>query len=249
MKELFFELSPRGIREYELTGEKWKKRNLGHYAVILLNEFTQNEAVTSSLVEMTGYTTESEIVAYVYPLVLIGIYLAGGRRWKEMFNLPRGEDIQIEQYLDGTYPRLWNTWKSLEVLPYYTEIRGVKAFGWYVKVKNILEAALSELIFAFMYGIKKPFKVCKKHLAFYYDACPYCKPEKDLKKRFSNLLRQHKYRILNDVFPLEEGIKDYLVSEIERISRLKSLSRAVKEYYDLCRENGLPTEWYENFKN
>ncbi|MGI1691567.1 hypothetical protein [Thermoanaerobacter uzonensis] len=248
--QLFFALTPKGMQEYE--GKK--RHELGHYAVMLLNEFLSNseesDSVPHSLAEMTGFTTVEANFNHLWALVGLSAYLVKGRKWKDIINTPVKTDIEIEQYFNNTRPELWLTWYRLKILPYSTEIRGRNSFGWYVKANNVFEAATAELVFAFMYSIKQPFKYCNKHNVFYFEACPYCTPEKELKKRFLGLLRMHKFRILENILTVEDGREEYVLSEIERINRKAqkgSLKQAIREYIELCRENALPTDWFSNY--
>lgn len=244
------------MQEYQWTNGRWKRLEPGHYAVVLLNEFLRFDdskgPPPSSLVEMTGLSTGQDIIAHVWPLCIMAVYLAAGRRWRDMEILPRREDAELEVYLNNTRHELWAAWCKLEVLPFYAGLPRGSAFGWWVRAENTLEAATAELVLAFMHGVKRPFRVCEKHLAFYHSDCPYCRPEGEARKRFFSLLRQHKYRIMQGLFPLEEEVMEYVLGEIAEIQALARKGRAlrplIERYREVCRENGLPTDWAANYR-
>jgi len=183
----------------------------------------------------------------------MAMYLAAGRRWKDMEILPRKEDAGIEQYLNGTCHELWNVWQRVQVLPFYAGLSRGDAFGWWCKTENALEAATAELVLAFIHGVKRPFSVCGKHMAFYHNECPRCKPESEARRRFFGLLRQHKRRLMEGKFQVEGEIKECVTAEIEAIRSEARKGRAlrplIERYRELCRENGLPTDWARNYKS
>ncbi|SHF84728.1 hypothetical protein SAMN02746089_02653 [Caldanaerobius fijiensis DSM 17918] len=259
--KLFFRMTARGMEELELMHEKWKHRELGHYAVGLLNEYlshifeNEDNPLPSSFVERTGVKAEEQIL----PLITLAGYLAAGRRWENVleenagvFKQEKFSDDALKHYFNVLQDNhLWSLWNKAVVLPYYTDsIRG-GAYGWFVTVENALEASAVELVLAFMYRVKKPFRFCRNHRVFYHgEQCPVCKPESEIKSSFLRLLRQHKYRVKND----EYVVNDYVISEIERIQKdmtdkNRSVKALIREYYDLCREEGLPVEWYGNYKS
>ncbi|MEW8958903.1 MAG: hypothetical protein AB2448_07295 [Moorella sp. (in: firmicutes)] len=223
----------------------------------LLNQFLrcgEGEGQPSSLlVEMTGLQSAETITACLWPLCLIAMYLAAGRKWRDMEILPRREDAEIEQYMNNTRHELWSVWQRVQVLPFYAGLSRGNAFGWCARVGNTLEAATAELVLAFIHGVKRPFRVCGKHMAFYHTECPRCRPESEARRRFFGLLRQHKRRLMAGEFRLEAQIKEYVASEIEAIQGEAREGRAlrplVERYRELCRENGLPTAWSRNYQS
>ncbi|WP_173297200.1 hypothetical protein [Thermanaeromonas sp. C210] len=220
---------------------------LGHFAVPLVNRLMQEGL--SSLVQRLGLADEEETSRYLMPLCVLAFFLAGGRGRRKMEALPRREDVELETYLNGDCPELWAVWNRLQVLPFYAKLPRANAFGWHVRAADELGAATAELTLAFMHGVRQPFKACKKHVALYHEECPICKPEEQLRKRFLSLLRQHKSRLLYGAIIVREW--EYTQTEIERIARKArtgSVQQAIREYYEVCREAGLPTGWYSNYR-
>ncbi|MGB9860471.1 MAG: hypothetical protein ACPLQP_11100, partial [Moorellaceae bacterium] len=246
--ELFFRPVPGGMQEYLFTGEKWQRVELGHFAVPLVNRLMQEGP--SSLVQRLGLADEEETSRYLMPLCVLAFFLVGGRGRRKMEALPRKEDVELEVYMNGDCPELWAVWDRLQVLPFYAKLPRANAFGWHVKAADELEAATAELTLAFMHGVRQPFKACKKHVALYHEECPICKPEGQLRKRFLSLLRQHKSRLLYGAIMVKE--REYAWAEIERIARKArtgSMQQAIREYYEVRREVGLPTGWYGNYRS
>lgn len=254
--ELFFRITPKGMREYQWTNDRWKRLEVGHYAAALLDEFLRYDdskgPPPSSLVEMTGLSAEQDIVAHVWPLCIMALYLAAGRRWRDMEILPRREDAELEVYLNNTRPELWSVWHRIELLPFYAGLSRSNAFGWWARAETALEAAAAELVLTFMHGVKRPFRFCEKHMVFYHTECPHCRPEAEARKRFFGLLRQYKYRIMRNILPLEEEVREYVLGEIAEIQVFARKGRAlrplIERYREVCRENGLPTDWAANYR-
>ncbi|MGB9662736.1 MAG: hypothetical protein ACPL5F_12130 [Moorellaceae bacterium] len=245
--ELFFRPVPGGMQEYLFTGEKWQRVELGHFAVPLVNRLMQEGP--ASLGRRLGLADEEETSRYLMPVAVMALFLAGGRGRKAMEGLPRKEDVELEVYMNGSCPELWAVWNRLQVLPFYARLPRANAFGWHVKAAGELEAAAAELTLAFMHGVRRPFKACRKHAALYHEECPVCKPEEQLRKRFLSLLRQHKSRLLYGAITVREW--EYTQAEIERIARKArtgSVRQAIREYYEVCREVGLPAGWYRNYR-
>jgi len=203
----------------------------------------------SPLVKRLGLADEEETGRYLMPLCVLAFFLAAGRGRKKVEALPRREDIELEAYLNGSCSELWVVWNRLQVLPFYAKLPRANAFGWHVRAADELEAAMAELTLAFMHGVRRPFKACKKHVALYHEECPICKPEEQLRKRFLSLLRQHKSRLHYGAIIV--GEYDYAWAEIDRIARKArpgSVRQAIREYYEVCREVGLPAGWYSNYR-
>lgn len=249
--ELFFRATRGKMREYQWTGDSWKETELGHYTVQLLNEFLGEEL--EALREKTDLEDEKTLITYMWPLYCLALALVAGRKVREMEMLPQREDADIMTYFNTTRTELWDLWRRVDVLPFYAGLGRTNAFGWLAKVENTLEAATVELVLAFMHGIKRPFGLCVKHLTFYHEECPRCKPEAKVRSRFLGLLRQHKYRLQSGGFGLKPEIAKYVIGEIKGIQEAarkeKALKSLIARYTEVCRENDLPTAWVRQYRS
>ncbi|MEW6572577.1 MAG: hypothetical protein AB1374_02950 [Bacillota bacterium] len=247
--QLFFQT--KNGKEYSFEGDAWKPVKEA-YAVKLLNAVFKEDL--QAVEGYTGVVGEEENIRLIWPIMLLARDLAAKRTakaleeeiayypvWKKNLREKwlKQRKGEILYYLNGENPALWETWKGVEVFPFYAKGNRI---GWFVEVRNELEAAAAETVLPYIHGWKVPFRVCVNHLHFYYGKeCPLCLPGKKLKADFLNLLRVHKSRETK----VNEARME--IDTIRKRVNTRGLSVGVlKEYKKICENYGLPTKKVEN---
>ncbi len=263
--QVFFGLKGKR-REYVREGEAWTHIPFGGFAVEVMNAFIDEDA--ERIKQLTGKEEEKEAVAAAWPVLALGIAIRKGFTagvLEKKIQLPqKGPAAYAVELFSGQDDALWQAWPKL-----WPFCKG-RQFGWLVN-GTILEVAITEMVLAFMGGLK-PFRVCKQcRRAYQGEGCPNCKEVKQKKGTFLTLLRQHKARAgererrlqkrldkLNGReekarSELQQAIEEiqYGIGEIEKLQKKlqkKPLTREiVNEYAEICKGCGLPTRWVKKY--